>query len=204
MEIKTLTDEMYYKRLERAKVQGRYFYNSLDTKFKQLPININEIVKSTTNWGIHFDCLYGEEGYTLFIKNKNKNKSKYKICIESYGMAERKRFTTAHEVGHIVLGHFEKYYCRQLSDYEECVLDKEADMFAGEILMPFEHMIEHYNWSIKGLTYRFHVSREAARVRLNILESDPLFLREINRKDKNHDWSMLKEFNSIVENFYKE
>lgn len=200
MEIKSIIDDNYYERLERAKIQGRNFYNSLDVKFKKLPININEIIEDDPNLSLYSGCLYGEDGYTLFIKNKKK----YKICIESFSMAERKRFTTAHELGHIALRHFEKYSHKPLTDYEEYILDKEADMFAGEILMPLEYMVDYYDWSIEGLTCRFHVSKEAAKVRLHILKHDSLFLKKINNKNHSTSWSKLKEFNSIVENFYTE
>lgn len=188
----------YNARLERAKLHGRWFFESLDPSLKELPININEIVNANPNWELMFADLYGEDGYTLF--KYKKGKKKFRICIEPYAMVERKRFTLSHEIGHIVLGHFEEYYCRDLTQYEEFVLDREADMVAAEILMPYNSMLEHYKWSIKGLTLRYHVSKEAAQVRLNVLKKDSMFLRDTN-KDKKIN-TILNDVHEMVSHFY--
>lgn len=185
-------------RLERAKLHGRWYFESLDPHLKELPINVNEIVNANPNWKLLFADLYGEDGYTLF--KYKKGKKKFQICIEPYGMVERKRFTLAHEIGHIVLGHFEEYYSKELTPYEEFALDREADMVAGEILMPYNSMLEHYKWSIKGLTYRYYVSKEAAQVRLNVLEKDLMFLRDTNKNNKND--MALDDIHEIVNHFY--
>lgn len=186
----------YYTRLERAKLHGRWFFDSLDESLKQLPVDVIKIIEQNPNWSIGFYSLYGEDGYTLF-KYKNKQ-MKYKICVDSYGMVERKRFTIAHEIGHIVLGHFKQFHQNDLTTYEEYILDREADMFAGELLMPYQYMLEYHNWSVKGLSYKFHVSKEAARVRLNILKNDYMFLRDIGII-KSH--SLAEELDNMV-NFY--
>lgn len=51
--------------------------------------------------------------------------------------SQRIRFTLAHELGHIILGHleFDACLCR-LSDYEYDVLEKEANQFASQLLSP--------------------------------------------------------------------
>lgn len=165
-------------RLKNAKLLGRTFFNQLDQSLKELPIDVNKIVEQNPDWSILFCNLYGEDGYTIF-KNIN-NKKKFKICVDPYGIIGRIRFTIAHEIGHIVLGHFEEHSNKPLSDYEAYILDKEADMFAGELLMPYDYMLQYYNWSIKGLTYKFHVTKKAAKVRLSILENDRMFLKDKN------------------------
>mgnify|MGYP001171389736 FL=1 len=174
----TLEYNCYFDRLEMAKIKGRNFFEQLDKSLQELPIDVQKIVEQNPNWSLFFSNLYGEDGYTIYkIKN---NKKKYKICVDPYGMVERIRFTIAHEIGHIVLGHFEEYSNMLLTDEEAYILDKEADMFAGEILMPYKYMLIYHNWSIKGLTYRFHVSKEAVKVRLSVLEKDKTFIRAIN------------------------
>lgn len=187
----------YQTRLERAKLEGRLFYNSLDPSLKKLPIDVNAIINAHSNWSFLVKDLYDEDGYTIF--KYKKKKKKFLICIDQFAMVERKRFTVSHEIGHIVLGHFEEYYMKTLTPYEEYVLDKEADMVAGELLMPYDHMLEYYNWSTKGLTNRFHVSKEAAQVRLDILNKDFMFLRDIGKYD---DTDELNNFLSLVNNYY--
>lgn len=51
--------------------------------------------------------------------------------------SQRIRFTLAHELGHIILGHleFDACLCR-LSDHEYDVLEKEANQFASQLLSP--------------------------------------------------------------------
>lgn len=163
---------------------------------QKLPIDVYKIIEQNPNWSIGFYNLYGEDGYTIY-KCKN-NKKKYKICIDSNGMIERKRFTIVHEIGHIILGHFEQYSNRPLTNYEAYVLDKEADMFAGEILMPYKYMLEYYNWSIKGLAYKFHVSKQAAKIRLEVLQNDVMFIRD-SKYTKNNE--ILNDINFIAD-FY--
>ncbi len=48
----------------------------------------------------------------------------------------RVNFTWAHEAGHIYLEHGRLYDCNNLTQYERRILDREADLFAVELLMP--------------------------------------------------------------------
>lgn len=48
----------------------------------------------------------------------------------------RVRFTCGHEIGHIVLGHFTEFDLCSLTSREKHILDREADIFARELLMP--------------------------------------------------------------------
>lgn len=185
----------YYMRLEKAKLHGRWFFESLDESLKELPIDLNKIL-AANNWDLVFYDLYEQDGFTMF-KYKNGEK-KYRICLDPNNIVERKRFTLAHEIGHIILGHFEEYYDKVLTSSEMFILDKEADMVAGEILMPYRYMLRYYNWSINGLAYKFHVSKEAAQVRLNVLNKDFMFLRDLDKIKYN---TMLEEICEIVKHY---
>lgn len=48
----------------------------------------------------------------------------------------RVRFTCGHEIGHIALGHFTEFDLCSLTPREKHILDREADIFARELLMP--------------------------------------------------------------------
>ncbi len=55
---------------------------------------------------------------------------------------ERKRFTIAHELGHIIL-HCKMYQDTEQTENDE--MEKEADIFAAEVLMSTEAFIEQWN-----------------------------------------------------------
>jgi len=181
------------RRLEKAKQIGRNFYNSLPDELKQPPIDVIAIIKQNPNWSIFFADLCGEDGYTLY-KILPGNIYKFKICINKTFPLPRIRFTIAHEIGHIILGHF-KYYSNNtnnVSEVTERILDREADMFAGELLMPYEYMLQYYDWSIQGIANKFFVSKEAATVRKEILAKDPQYRKDLFFK-QNPDFVELLE-----------
>ncbi|NBI05796.1 ImmA/IrrE family metallo-endopeptidase [Senegalia massiliensis] len=143
---------------------------NLDNKLKKPPINPLSIIETMDNCKYKLDDLCGEEGYTLYRADKNF----YLICINDTLYKPRMSFTTAHEIGHVVLGHFRDYKNKELSEEEEQILDKEADVFAGEILMP-ENQIHSCNLNnIHELKDYFKVSKEAMEVRLKFLNYDSI------------------------------
>ena len=83
-----------------------------------------------------------------FVKSKDGSAfycfetTEYKIVYnESINSLGRKRWTIIHEIGHIILKHFEDFNQTQitrggLSEEEYKVLEKEADFFASQVLAP--------------------------------------------------------------------
>lgn len=155
-----------------------------------MPIDVEAIVRQFPNWDIFFGDLYGEEGYTLY-KILPGNLYKFKICVDQSFPPVRIRFTIAHEIGHIVLGHC-KNYAGVVTEIEEYILDKEADMFAGELLMPYEYMLQYHNWSVQGIANKFFVSKEAATVRKKVLDKDPSYISEVFIEQDPHFIELLK------------
>jgi len=60
----------------------------------------------------------------------------YRIYINRDLPDGRDNFTYAHEIGHIVLKHHEKFELDNLTDKEYWILDREANIFAAHCLMP--------------------------------------------------------------------
>lgn len=149
-------------RFTYAKNTGRKFYNQV-CKNLSYPINLEELVK-LLDIGLIDTDIYGEDGFIMYRPDKNK----YKIVIDYSITSSRKRFTLAHEIGHIILKHFEQYDINNLTDKEKEVLDKEADVFAGELLMPYA-IIKTANASIPSMIKRFNVTPEAMKTRLSFL-----------------------------------
>lgn len=149
-------------RFNYAKNVGRKFYydNCKDIPY---PINLIELVY-TLDIGFENTTICGEDGFIMYKPDKKK----YKIVIDYSGKSLRKRFTLAHEIGHIILKHFEQFDVYSLSDEEKDILDIEANVFAGELLMPYLQIKTMY-CGVKSMVKLFNVTEDAMKTRLMFL-----------------------------------
>lgn len=116
--------------------------------------------------------LNGDSGYAEF---RPKEPGAPFYCV--YNLEERynrQRFTMAHELGHVVLGHVTEGHTPKRdanfapgSDLDEMA----ANVFAAELLMPSNLVRElaDYTTSVESLARRFHVSPSAMSYRLTAL-----------------------------------
>lgn len=122
-------------------------YDFARTKAKMLqkgfkpPLDLEEIADRL---GIkyHYYCLTGID-CSFSVKQGNR----YIIGVSITGNQEEDRREFARQLGHIVLGHFELYDMdlldeERLSDHEREILIQEADIFAEELLMPTQRLLE--------------------------------------------------------------
>jgi len=97
-----------------------------------------------------------------------------RVVLKADEPAARRRFTLAHEVGHWVCqvreGHDAPVYCRaaDIAPGADRTLEREANVFAAELLMPEPVVREEFvrSASLGELTARFGVSAEALNWRL--------------------------------------
>lgn len=91
----------------------------------------------------------------------------------SRAISQRVLWSIAHELGHLSLYHFHDFNVSYLDEALEDdpyakrtqkMLEREADIFATELLMPYA-IIKHLKMTVPEITYFFHVSRQAARLR---------------------------------------
>jgi hypothetical protein len=87
-------------------------------------------------------------------------------------MPGRLTWTLCHELGHIVLDHFNKYDMANLVPWEEKILNREADIFVRELLMPenWDFIEVNYCTSMKlrraiAMTVLFKTPRNDAKMR---------------------------------------
>lgn len=118
----------------------------------------------------------------------------YKIVYNEKSYLDRIRFTIAHEIGHIVLNHLIEFKQTRLSrggltKQEYWVLEREADIFATNLLMPEEWVrIENTNYvslaELGRLKNAFQVSWEAIINRLDELsiQSKEISYRTFERR----------------------
>lgn len=117
------------------------------------------------------------------------NTGSYLVLINQFNKSVRKRFTLAHEIGHVYLRHYLKYGLYKTRDYRDhkSIIERQADIFATELLMP-KHWVRRYFYQIKNIEEMaklFWVSKRAMTIRLqelNLIEDN--YSEVINSYDK--------------------
>lgn len=131
-------------------------------------------------------CSFKEDGkYGILINNRVKNE-------------RRKKFTFAHEIGHIQLNHLKdiKYIMCLSEDIENYKTDKtkeaEANRFASELILPSSEIIKHIKKSdinfdlIEEISMSYGASFTATAVKVVELSDLPCIL--VMSKDKKIEW----------------
>lgn len=136
-----------------------------DYRIKKPPTNVDLLASKLKIEVIYHDLNNIEFSFSI------KDKDKYYVILVISGSYGRDRWTLAHEIGHIILNHYELYrvdtiYEDRLSEEERYILDREADIFAEELLMPSEWVARNKSLGIDNLKDVFEVSKEAISVRL--------------------------------------
>ena len=124
--------------------QARSFIIKADINW--LPVNPFEIAQKFGWETLTTSALASRTGiprrFVIIGKDSNIHTfgGRYKIVYNEDAYYKRVPFTIAHEIGHIVLEHrkFSKtgIFSEGLTEEENAVLDREADIFAAELLMP--------------------------------------------------------------------
>lgn len=99
---------------------------------KELPVNIVELCRKLGIAVKYYDKLeQGNDGKCTVINNQAI------ILVRKECNRQRKRFTVAHELGHIMLGHVGKYELvnREISPTDNPI-EQEANVFASRLLAP--------------------------------------------------------------------
>lgn len=139
-------------RAEEAKEAARLFLHDLHIFVP--PVPVKKIIKKiarlfyfpNNDQGFDFSK---EEGFSYLREGT------YFVYINTDLPIGRDSFTFAHEIGHIVLGHLKEFNMDELTDYEYWVLDREANIFAANLLMPEEwiyNIIKNKKENINVLT----------------------------------------------------
>lgn len=80
-----------------------------------------------------------EEGFSIYKSGM------YYIYINADLPTGRDNFTYAHEIAHIVLSHHLKYDVDSLTEHEHWLINREANIFASNLLMPEEWIRREIN-----------------------------------------------------------
>lgn len=93
----------------------------------------------------------------------------------------RTKFTGAHELGHIVLGHFKRVHINS-AFFSDHILETEANLFADELLMPTKPIID-LHMSAMDIISVYRVSTAAALNKLRFIEQNSIFLKHKATED---------------------
>lgn len=150
---------------------------------KEYPVNTMDIIEKLPNTELATYEEFAEEIYKDidFVSKKiAKNNDAFtlnrgdKFIIVynsdiSLNIVERIRFTIAHEIGHILLNHFNNgdliLTRGGLSEEKYSMLEREADTFARELLAP-TFIMNTEKWKIKDVCNIFDVSKQVAHISL--------------------------------------
>lgn len=106
----------------------------------------------------HFRWYMMDNKDAMTIRRDMGGKAVYELLYDSHGSPSRRRFTLAHELGHIILKH----------SLEERFEEKEADFFASQLLAPAPvlEMLKEYGVPLDADTVAdiFYISQSAAAI----------------------------------------
>lgn len=114
----------------------------------------------------------------------------YFVAVNPKSTSGRNRFTAAHEAAHVALGHLPRFDPINLQDeptkmaeWTLKVLDREADMWAAEVLMPAA-LVRRLDMTADEIARYFGVSKQASEHRLRDVwrygAKHRLFLQQVN------------------------
>lgn len=130
-----------------------------DLKIKNSPILIEDIIfhlKKTQDLSI-YPWSFGDNTDGIQI-------TKDDTLIIAYNQSQhfhRQRFTIAHEIGHLLMGHTRE--C-SIDLYDDKLKNIEANQFAAELLMPLQILKKDFqngNKDVRLLAKKYFVSEEA-------------------------------------------
>jgi Zn-dependent peptidase ImmA (M78 family) len=134
--------------------------NEIWEKFvdKNIPVKLNDIVKG-------MDIAVKEDDLSMDGVARM-DKSGIAFILYKKAMSdERKRFTVAHELGHIILEHIT--FGGDSSQLSSKSQEQEANQFAGSLLIPLKDLktfMKNEDKTLDDIVKRYWVSRDAAGI----------------------------------------
>lgn len=182
----TTTSNLLVSSKKRSEIKDLVLQLLDECSVGSLPVNLKSILKVhgilllTSEEAVKYKILkfayHDFDGKTIYINGM------YFIIYNSKHIIGRRRWTIAHELGHIFLEHEE----------QSRVNEAEANYFAKELLMPMAVLVEMGATSVEDASKTCNVTGEASKNR----QKD--FKRHYEFKNKygltKHDIAFLKQF----------
>ena len=158
---------------DNARKEARKIVSKYD--IKQPPVNVFEIAEKEGIEVVFFSPDFANEDVSGLIQTEEK-----KVYLNAEESPQRQAFTLAHELAHYFLKHQSNEYGvnrRDVAYANKLPKEKEADMFAAELLMPAKLVNDAKKQYHLGdedalvLARLFAVSKSAMQFRLKALKS---------------------------------
>lgn len=150
----SVADDISKPQTKKAQLKATEIWTSFCDK--KIPIQLNDIIQKM---GINIK----DEDLTIDGCTKISNEGVCCILYSKNISRVRQRFTVAHEIGHIALEHTSIFGdCDQFSEKSQ---EKEADSFAGELLVPssdIKKFVKEKTPTIQEVIDRYWISRDVA------------------------------------------
>lgn len=165
---------MNYKKYQESR--NAVWQILIDEGVNELPIKISQICRSLGIIVKTYDSKEENDGYSLILEGRPF------VFINRNRPRARQRFTCAHELGHIILGHVGKYNLvnREPSPFDSPI-EQQANSFAARLLAPACVLHELGICDAKRIAETCGVSMKAAEYRAKRIkeleERDKLFWR---------------------------
>lgn len=149
----------------------------IDCKIQELPIKIVKLCKTLGIQVKSYESTDGNDGYCKMYPNEPF------IFVNTLCSKNRQRFTVAHELGHIVLGHVGKYtLVNREPSANDNPIEAEANVFASRLLAPACVLHEIGVKSPQEISELCGISLQSAQIRfqrfLELEERNAKFLAE--------------------------
>jgi len=170
-------------RAQQVLARARLEFDRLDETWNDYTVDVELLATLLFELGVQHvpDLIVGERQYSAFLAGASRL-----IVVEANDHEHRRRFSIAHEIGHFVLhlqDHPELFLCSQ-EDMELQTPDEgqhrrqewEANLFAGELLMPEQPLIAMFRATggrLSSLARHFRVSPKALEIRLDRIKRLP-------------------------------
>lgn len=146
----------------REVVLARRVFNAYRKRIDELPVDLVTICRALRFVAVRSTKLPGFDGCHLRFDTSGRTL----ILLNSNMCHCRKRFTLAHEIGHILLGHLPaQLQGGSIVEARHAWQEAEANRFASELLMPLPALKKFGMLTVEGIAQVFDVSPAAARIK---------------------------------------
>lgn len=161
----------------------------IDFNISTLPVKVTKLCREL---GIEVKLYTSQNGEGGECKSLN---GRYIICLNETDPPERQRFSCAHELGHILLGHIGKYkLLNREPSTSDNPIEQAANVFAARLLAPACVLHEIGVKSPEDIARLCEISMPAARYRFDRLQ-------HLNSRDKFYLSPLERQVRDQFENY---